>query len=208
MDLSTLVTNFVNDEEQEQEEEGNNGIRLYAALRNVLDINKTLETFMSFTDRELYLEASPESLLTCFYIPDRDYAAKVANAFKSKIGDIIISRMGMTCGKYQTIVDCMHAHCIRLSRDGPLGGNQYLLDALNAAGLKKAKEVPFYLMNLFFCDNQYFVKITDPSMFKYDYRLMKAKYEDIHEELYQVLYHPNRISKWIDNGYDLDDYLN
>ncbi len=190
---------IVNDEEP-QEEEGNNGIRLYAALRNVLT-SKTLETFMNFTERELYLEGNPQSLLDCFYIRNHEYATEVVNAFKTKIGDIVISRASMACGKYETIVDYVQ-------RYPQHPDSQYLLDAFKAAGMKKAEEVPLYLMNLFFCDNQYFVNTTDPSVFKYDYPLMKVKYVDIHEELHQVLFHPNRISKWIDNGYDLDDYLN
>jgi len=40
---------------------------------------------------------------------------------------------------------------------------------------------------------------------KYDYCAMRTANQALKKELIQVAMHPNRISKWLDDGIDIDD---
>ena len=49
--------------------------------------------------------------------------------------------------------------------------------------------------------------LSNPNIVTYDYDLIKKERFDIHRELHEYLYHPNRIQKWIDNGNEVEHYL-
>ncbi len=43
--------------------------------------------------------------------------------------------------------------------------------------------------------------------FTLDYKRIKETNQQLNEEIIAAAYHPSRIQKWIDAGYDIEDYL-
>lgn len=50
---------------------------------------------------------------------------------------------------------------------------------------------------------------NNPNMYKMDYNKMKLnlEYMSFEEELIKEVYHPKRVCKYIEQGYDIEDYL-
>jgi hypothetical protein len=53
----------------------------------------------------------------------------------------------------------------------------------------------------------YFTIYRNPAIIEYDYEAIKKHNHVLHEQLIINLYHPRRIQKHIDNGNDIDTYL-
>ncbi len=168
--------------------------------------DERIEKFMNMSSHDLYMYGQPECLFQCFDIQNQLDADEVVKAFKAKMGDIIISREAIVNGFYETVVDYIKqiAEHSNSSNDPTY---QYLLNAFNRFGMKFESQIPRYLTILFFCDDAYCVKIMEHP-YQYNYPEMKAKYAAVHEELQKVLFHPDRIGKWVDAGNEIEDYLN
>jgi hypothetical protein len=45
------------------------------------------------------------------------------------------------------------------------------------------------------------------NMYRMDFRKMKMNFQEFGEELIKEVYHPRRVCKWIEAGYDLEDFF-
>ena len=48
----------------------------------------------------------------------------------------------------------------------------------------------------------------NPSIFTYDYKKIKEEREELNEEIIKSIYHPKFIKKFIEDGNNIEDYLN
>lgn len=46
---------------------------------------------------------------------------------------------------------------------------------------------------------------SNPAIFVYDYARMRENYKDLKREIIETAWHPNRVSKWLEMGLDLED---
>jgi hypothetical protein len=47
-----------------------------------------------------------------------------------------------------------------------------------------------------------------PGIFTYDYSVIKEDRKELNEEIVQCFYHPKRMSKWIESGETMDEFIN
>ena len=43
--------------------------------------------------------------------------------------------------------------------------------------------------------------------YTYNYNLILSEREELNREIIAAAYHPDRITKWLDAGFDIEDYL-
>jgi hypothetical protein len=49
---------------------------------------------------------------------------------------------------------------------------------------------------------------SNPNIFVLDYQAIKEDRKVLNEEIVQYFYHPTRMSKWIESGETMDDFIN
>jgi hypothetical protein len=45
----------------------------------------------------------------------------------------------------------------------------------------------------------------NPNIFELDYGFLKGRMDVIREELMMKAWHPNRVTKWVESGFDMED---
>lgn len=173
-------------------------------------LNERIDILLT-TTFDLKSEPQPDALLErymeCVYCYED--ALKVATLFKTVFkGDaVIICQEASACsGKFVTLLDTVN-NSIQSNEVFP-GKNHlgyaYTLVAFEASGFKYSHECDQRLLwHLYKYNKDYIQYMFLPD----EYHEAAQLHLMIHEELCQVLFHPRRVAKWINLGYDVEDYL-
>jgi len=46
----------------------------------------------------------------------------------------------------------------------------------------------------------------NPNIFELDYVFLKERMDILREELMMKAWHPSRVMKWVEDGYDMEDF--
>lgn len=182
--------------------------RFYDKLESFETLYERLEFFKT-CDYDMNDDPQPDAMLGRFYqdIETVEDACQVIRAFKYRFGDMIVCVEGSKClGSIITIVDDLDYEID--SGSYSLTARKYgmLMVACDRLNVKRASEYdPRAITSLYFACGH-----TDDTddFIEYDYDLIEDDNKLIHEELQMYIFHPSRIQKWLDDGNELEDYMN
>ena len=191
--FAKLYSNHTKEEKQAL----NNTIAYLKAVANKFTqskINQRIQSLQKLSDIEIANKAVSILHNLSIYVKTSEDADKVASAFNGSFGDtIIIQPNSLQMKMYVTIMDYL---CTKNDTSKYHWG--LLKTAFSNFGFKRAAESDIrYLRKLY----------LDCSSIILDRNLMKDEKNQFRKELLEYLFQPRLIQKWLDAGYNLDDYL-
>ena len=174
---------------------------------SILSINERIE-FLLTADYDFSMEEQPDAVLSHFDdINTAEEAMSVAKTFKERFGNIILCREASSCWwELTTIMDCIHD--LFDHPDQEPSSHNLLKDAFKALGFKSAIDYDTRELIHLYCLDPIYGELFDRFNVHYNYDLLKKANENIDQELQEYFFHPPLIEKWINDGNELEDYLN
>lgn len=165
--------------------------------------------FLATVDYDFQSNCQPDAIIQRFigYIVSDAHAMAVAHVFKKRFtSDIIICRESSAANEtLTTLLDDLLNHP-RDYVDVYAQGYHRMVHAMYALEFKRAQDCSYHVLwHLYSMDMYYFNLYTFP----YDYESIKEYKKQLHRDLMEYIYHPNKIQQWLDEhpGKHIEEYL-
>lgn len=189
---------------------------LYTALSNVITVEAFIDTLRNATC-DFHKMVRPYCVVFCEDAIINDYdsnhyhawtyeeALQVAQIIKNRLGVVAISRMDTYyAGHLMTLMDALDMEY------GTHDTNPLFLKAFEDLGFKRAKECNAKSLYGLYMNTsaRYEVLEARRAIFEIELLLATDPYRKaINEEIVMEIFKPERILNWIENEYELEDYM-
>ena len=184
-------------------------MKFYDTLMTIEEFDERIE-FLRTTDFNFFMEADPDTILEYFKdVSGYAEATKLAQAVEHKMGNLVLCReRSYDYQRFMTILDVLEDLAEYMNEAGaPFNFWQHMVDAFEDVGFVRAHEVDSrHLIEMLMFD-PYRAEYIHDIKIDYNYAAIKEDHKWIREELQQYLFHPSRVEKWLNEGRELEDYL-
>lgn len=146
----------------------------------------------------------PECVVFRFGVIDSNEASILAETINDCLGDIVLCSEESFCeNEPLTLLDVLEA---RDDWSIPVESQNVIIQAFIDTGFKRSNECSMTMLRNMFLANGYHIDAID-AVFMYDFERMNKEHAWLRKEIQEYLFSPDRIQKWIEAGYEIEDYL-